>query len=460
MLDRAFEKYREPSITHRRFKHADIEPLILKRKGTKLFKVDSLGASVQGRAIYELSYGQGDKKVMLWSQMHGNEPTATMALMDLFNFLEGHGDGFDSIRKLLRTKTELHFIPMVNPDGTEIFNRRNAMDIDLNRDARATMTPEGKLLKGAAERIKPAYGFNLHDHNIYHNVPGTAQPTTISLLAPAYNYEREVNDVRRGAMQLIVGMNRLLQSYIPGGVARYDDTHTPRGFGDNFQKWGASTVLIESGAYKGDPEKQYIRKLNFMIILNALLEIASSSYTQYDAAEYEKIPFNDSRLSDLMIRGLRYQINSTKYTMDVAIRRDEYTTDSGLYYVRSHMEDIGDLLDDFGYVELKAEGLEFMGGKVYPSAFPNINALSRVKAIELLRQGFYAAKLLTMPSNRHHNIPLLLFNKGSLPGASLHLGSEANFFLARNGKPVYAVINGYLIDLSKEPTDEYRNYVQ
>src|SRR5690606_7078260 len=126
------------------------------------------------------------------------------------------------------------------------------------------------LLRARAQAIKPQYGFNLHDQNIYYNVPGTKNPVSISLLAPAFNEPREINPVRENAMKIAAGMNDILQKYIPDAVAKYDDTYTPRGFGDNFQSWDASTVLIESGGMKGDPEKQQIRKLNFIIILNAL----------------------------------------------------------------------------------------------------------------------------------------------------------------------------------------------
>jgi len=120
MLANAFETYREQSITNRRFKHADIEPLILGRRGSAVFDVTQLGISVLKKPIYQLQYGTGPKRVMLWSQMHGNEPTATMALMDLFNFLEATGDGLDSIRNLLKTQTSLYFIPMLNPDGADV----------------------------------------------------------------------------------------------------------------------------------------------------------------------------------------------------------------------------------------------------------------------------------------------------------------------------------------------------
>lgn len=248
------QTFKEPALYHRRFKHADIDSLIQKHQSKNVLAVTTIGKSFEGRAIYELEYGKGEKKVMLWSQMHGDEPTATMALFDLFNFLGENGDGHDDIRHLLKDQLNIHFIPMLNPDGAERYARRTAQNIDMNRDARAGHTLEGALLKARAMAIKPQYGFNLHDQNIYYNVPDTKNPVTISLLAPAYNEAREINAVRGGAMKIIVGMNKILQQYIPDAVAKYDDTYTPRGFGDNFQSWGASTVLIESGGKKGDPE--------------------------------------------------------------------------------------------------------------------------------------------------------------------------------------------------------------
>jgi len=290
----AFDQYKEEAITHRRFKHRDIKPLIEQRKDGGTFEVSQLGSSVEKREIYQLGYGQGDKKVMLWSQMHGNESTATMALFDLFNFLEGSKDDFESIRSAIKDNLDLRFIPMVNPDGADAFTRRNAYDIDLNRDAIQLTSPEAVILRKAREDFSPAYGFNLHDQQIYYNVERTPKPATISVLAPAYNYETEINDVRKRALQVIVGMNRLLQEIIPGQVGKYDDAFEPRAFGDNFQRWGTSTILIESGGYPGDPDKQFIRELNFIIILDALYSIARETYTDYAVEEYFEIPDNDT----------------------------------------------------------------------------------------------------------------------------------------------------------------------
>ncbi len=449
MLHQAYDLYKEPSITHRRFKHADIDSLIQLHKQKGILKIDTLGKSYLGKAIYQLKYGEGENKVMLWSQMHGNEPTATMALLDIFNFLEGEHDGLDSLRQIIKANTTLYFVPMLNPDGADMYTRRTAQEIDMNRDARAGSTVEGRLLIDFAAEIKPDFGFNLHDQNIYHSIPETGTPVTISLLAPAYNYERDINDVRGRAMRLAAGMNAVLQHEIPGAVARYDDAHTPRGFGDNFQKWGASTVLIESGGYKGDPEKQYIRKLNFMIILNALLEIADGSYDKHEIADYESLPPNDAKLTDVLLRGVTVGSDSAQYVTDISIRRDEVTVGRD-FYLRSRIDDLGDLLENFGYEEVDEAGFRFVPGKIYPKVFSQIDQLSHESAMEMLRDGYIAVQVSRMPSQVMHDFPLVIFNQRKPSEAQAHLGREAHFFLEKDGELHYAVVNGTLIPLQQD----------
>ncbi len=457
-----YPSYKEKALYHRRFKHADIDSLVQIHQDRSVLAVRQIGKSVQGRAIYELAYGQGGKKVMLWSQMHGDEPTATMAMFDLFNFLEGKDEDYQSIRDLLQKELTLHFIPMLNPDGAEQYTRRNAQQIDLNRDARATQTIEGALLRKRGMEIKPDYGFNLHDQNIYYNVPGTKNPVTISLLAPAYNHAREINEVRGGAMQIIVGMNRLLQQYIPDAVAKYDDTHSPRGFGDNFQSWNASTVLIESGGLKGDPEKQEIRRLNFIIILNALIEIAEDRYKEYPVDDYENIPFNSSQLHDIVIRNLELTRNDMTYKTDMAIRRGEITVGRD-YYVRGRVEDIGDLRESYGYEEIDAEGFLLVPAKVDDKPLADIKSISGEQALKVLKSGILAVPIRTVEPNRDglYSLPIILFaGKSFYPTTTIDLGGSANFFIGdKRGNLRYAIVNGYMVDLSKEEWPTIKNKV-
>ncbi|MEL7117899.1 MAG: M14 family zinc carboxypeptidase, partial [Bacteroidota bacterium] len=267
-----YDNYKDSNVFDRRFKHADIMKAL--EKLPNKFPLKRVGTSVEGRSINMVQVGNGPVKVLLWSQMHGNEPTATMAILDLFNFFAA-SDEYDGFRNELMQKCSFYFIPMLNPDGAEKYQRRNAMDVDLNRDAQRLQNPESICLKSIRDSLEPDWGFNLHDQNRYYSA-GAGMPYTasFSFLAPAFNRQKDLSPKREDAMQLIGHMNRLLQKYIPNKVGQYDDTFEPRAFGDNIQKWGTRTILIEVGGLKDDPEKQYLRKLHFMILLKAFQGIA------------------------------------------------------------------------------------------------------------------------------------------------------------------------------------------
>jgi hypothetical protein len=456
-LEKAYEMYKEQSIDHRRFKYNDVIHLVTKRK--QGFLVEEIGRSVEGKSIYQMTLGKGPAKVMLWSQMHGNESTATMALFDLFNFLEGENDGFEPIREKLLERLTLRFIPMVNPDGMDQWIRRNSLDIDLNRDAIALASPEAAILKNARDFFSPDFGFNLHDQQIYYTAGETSTPATISVLAPAYNYETEVNDIRKRAMQVIVGMNKVIQQIAPGHVGKYDDAFEPRAFGDNFQKWGTSTILIESGGYPNDPEKQEIRRLNFIIMLHALLEIAEVQYTQYSLDDYYSIPDNSIRLMDLVIRNISQSKEQHTYEIDLGIRRRESDA-HGSFFVSGVVDDLGDLSVFYGFEELDAKGMEVVEGKVYEKPFANVREITWNQAMELLREGYLGAKVQEAIDRELHSLPLMVLKNGNSISTGIRTGGNPNFFLAQGGNLRYAIVNGYLIDLNDNSPKKLMQRVQ
>ena len=291
---------RVQGLEDRRFNHrtywASVDPYL---GGTVSTRV--AGESAEGREIRHLTFGNGPTTVLLWSQMHGNESTASMSLADIIRFFHDRPD--HPLARRIADGATVHMIPMLNPDGAERFQRRNAQGIDVNRDARRLQTPEGQLLKTVRDEVDPAFGFNLHDQSAAVRVGQSDRGVAIALLAPAFNAARDVDDKRRRAMQVATLLIEAVEPLVGDHVAKYDDTFNPRAFGDLMGAWGASTILIESGAWDGDPQKQHLRKTNFVGILSALDAIATGRYAQYDPAVYESLEYNGRRVTDLLITG-------------------------------------------------------------------------------------------------------------------------------------------------------------
>lgn len=281
---------------------------------------EELGRSVQGRPIELLSIGKGARKVLLWSQMHGDEPSATPALLDLVDYLSAHAQDDPDVTRLL-DKLTLLIVPMLNPDGAEIYTRRNAQAIDINRDALNLATPEGRILKDLRDRFQPMLGFNLHDQNRRRTVGDTRVLATNAVLAVTGDANRTVTPARMLAMRAGVAIARALEPFAPGGLARYDDEWSPRAFGDNLTAWGTPVVLIESGGVPPGRTLSELTRLNFVALLTALRDLARNDITDYDWNDYSKIPENDVDVwTDVVVRGgsIRQPGSTEAYRADLA----------------------------------------------------------------------------------------------------------------------------------------------
>ena len=116
-------------------------------------------------------WGQGPKKVLLWSQMHGNVSSTTRELLDLFDHLQS-----TSGAPLLERLTLL-IIPQLNPDGSTAYTRLNTNNIDLNRDALDLSQPESIALNEVFESFSPDFCFNLHGQR---SIFAAGKPATLS----------------------------------------------------------------------------------------------------------------------------------------------------------------------------------------------------------------------------------------------------------------------------------------
>lgn len=453
-LYESYEKYKEKSLDKRRIKHHELQPLLANYIANDKFTVKVVGKSIEGRDLSLVSIGTGETNVLLWSQMHGNEPTATQAIFDILNFLDSD-DIKDKKQEILNSLT-LHFLPMLNPDGAERYQRRNVLGVDINRDALRLQSPESKVLKRVRDSLDADFGFNLHDQSTYYNAERTEKPATISYLAPAYNYEKDINDKRADAMKVIVFMNTIIQKYAPGQVGRYNDDFEPRAFGDNIQKWGTSTILIESGGFKNDIEKQEIRKLNYVSILSAIYAIAKENYSEIPLEDYEKIPQNDRKLFDVKITNASYEIGGKSYIIDIGIHRLEVPIKNNTdFWYSSRIIDQGDLSTYYGYETFNASGYTIIKGKVHPKIFNSVSELKSIDINVLLTSGYTFARVKNIPSTPlEATFPIhIVSSKYKVPEYHVQVGENPTFLLEKNGEITHAILNGFLLDLStKENT--------
>lgn len=345
------ERYKVGTISSRRFTHGELWRALSPYTSSTALTTREIGRSMQGREIRAVTFGRGPTKVLLWSQMHGDESTATMALADILRFLaEGEGD---PLRTRLAERLTLTFVPMLNPDGAELFQRENAAGIDVNRDGRRLVTPEARALKGLRDSLQPQFGFNLHDQGVRMRAGEGGLQAAIALLAPAYDEAKSYNDVRSRARLVASVIARTLAGEIPGRVAKYDDSFNPRAFGDLMQQWGTSTVLIESGGLPSDPEKQRLRALNAAGILAALDAISTGGFAAAERNWYDELPFNTSGATDLLIRGGSLVLpDEPPMLVDIALNYEDPLHRSG-----GRMREAGDLQAVAALDTLDATGL-------------------------------------------------------------------------------------------------------
>jgi len=454
-----YSSYKEPALNGREIKHADIEPLILELKSNDLFRIKLLGRSLEGRGIYLVSLGRGQTDILAWSQMHGDEPTATRAIFDILNFFKT-SDNFNEFKKSILEKLTINFIPMLNPDGAQVYQRRNAVSVDLNRDALRTEFPESQILRSVRDSINPQFGFNLHDQSTRYSAGNSHRTATISFLAPAFNYDKTLNDTRKNTMKVIAAIYKNLKQIIPGHMGRYNDDFEPRAFGDNLVKWGTSSILIESGGWKNDVEKEFIRKLNFIALLSSFNIIADKGYESEEIATYYNIPENDKLIFDLLLKDLIIKFNGKNYIIDLGINRIEKANkDASKIYYKGEIADIGDLSIYYGNDEFDCSNMEVVPGKIYPEIFNTFDEIARLNFLSMLKQGYTTVRIKGSIDKKFINLPVNIVCDEATVDHSVKVENNANIIILKKNKPKFAVVNGYLYDLETKTNNVLNSLV-
>ena len=394
--------------------HGDVTARLraLASAGQGALTIERAGESVEGRALHLVQAGRGPLRVLLWSQMHGDEPTATAALLDLFEFLQRHRSD-PPVARLLSALT-LYALPMLNPDGAERYERRNAQGIDINRDALRLVTPEGRTLKAVRDRLEPHVGFNLHNQNWRTTVGDPPRPASLSLLAVAFDEARSGSEGRTLTSRICAVIREAVEPFAPGQIGRYDDAFEPRAFGDNITRWGTPVVLIETGPWPGATPDPPLVRLNFVALVSALDALASGRVHAADPSRYESLPLNGARGFHTVVRNA---------LVDRGAGMPRFTADIGIGAVRSvaHpggrrtlrqalvIEDLGDLHTAGALRTIDATGLVAVA---MPNPRPEPGAIVRLRNPRRRRAaiavGEPAALALLRPTSRPGRFEVVL----------------------------------------------------
>jgi hypothetical protein len=355
MFTKAFEHYdsfRENRLNKRRFSASLWSELIA--EWSSHFTVRELGKTEEGRPIHEVKWGEGPIQVIAWSQMHGDEATATLALADIFRLLSSSGEFAQEFKQKLHQKITLHVIPRLNADGAERWQRETALGIDMNRDATKQNSVEAQILSAWADEINPAFAFNLHDQNRLYSVGNSPEQTHIAFLATTGDDDGTWTPSRLRAGQICNRMLSQIQPLIPEKIAKWTDEYESRAFGDTFSSRGYGLILLESGGAGWDLEKHSLRKLNACLLLDAFCAIADGSYASESITNYEALPTNERAIVDIKITDA--PLSSTGRA-DVLFNLVETPMTDGNIHYSWVVENIGDMSPFYGLTEIDGKDL-------------------------------------------------------------------------------------------------------
>ena len=323
--------------------------------------ISEIGRSYENRPILMMSRGTGSTKVLAWSQMHGNESNATHAMLDLLETFKESG----KFGEELFSKIKLDFIFQLNPDGSETWTRRNALDIDLNRDYLKLSSKELPILKDIAEKGNYDYALNLHEQRTIYSTNGE-DPATLSFLAPAQDESRKITLNRKKSMAVISHIYNEIKQMLPDGIARYNDEFYPTSVGDNLMKMGLPTILFEGGHFPDDYKRTQTRKFYTIALYYGLKAIGDLKGSTRGYETYSSIPENRESHYDIIYRNVKLNTDFP-CVLDIAVQfKEEYAHGDDDITFKPMVMEVGDCGSKKGWKEIDCTGKYFSSERKFP----------------------------------------------------------------------------------------------
>ncbi|PZR09776.1 MAG: peptidase M14, partial [Flavobacterium psychrophilum] len=173
-----------------------------------------------------------------------------------------------------------------------------------------------------------------------------------------YNDERDINECRQKAINVIAAMNETLQQFIPEQVGRFDDSFNINCIGDMFQSLGVPTILFEAGHYQNDYNREESRKYIFFALLSGFNAIHENVVVVNKKIEYFNIPQNKIIFYDIIYKNVKINYENKEKITNFASQYKEVLFENSVIF-QAIISEIGNLDGFKGHEEFDVFGEEF-----------------------------------------------------------------------------------------------------
>ncbi|MFX1253556.1 MAG: M14 family zinc carboxypeptidase [Promethearchaeota archaeon] len=258
------------------------------------------GKTVENRDLFlvHISHPHASSrwKIFFCAQQHGNEPAGKEALLQLIKQLSINP-------KLLPSGIELWIMPMINPDGAEANERRNANNMDLNRDHQLLSQPETQTLHCVVRTIEPHIATDCHEYTCDsepYMERGWYQPALITMdtannpLFGSQIYEIGKKWIDEAAKIMEKAGILFTRYYVGGPPPENEIRHSNLEVDDGrngFGSYGALAFIIESGVFRNsnEPDSNFSQRVNaYLTLLWFLIKNAKKRQKDLKAIEHTR----------------------------------------------------------------------------------------------------------------------------------------------------------------------------
>jgi hypothetical protein len=143
-----------------KYNYADSEKFIERVSKNKLVEKEKAGESEEGRNIWFLKIGEGERRILIMARNHAYESAGNYCVEGMVDCLLSG----ESLARYFLSKFTLYFLPMTNPDG--VYNGLSRLTSPEGADLNRIVTVPDKAwdtIRSVLDEVKPHLFINIHN---------------------------------------------------------------------------------------------------------------------------------------------------------------------------------------------------------------------------------------------------------------------------------------------------------